>query len=180
MSTRERKQEYVKTSSDRSREELIFATLSLPVETDTRITELVRVLNDLPDIYPCSSCGGHKDLEHRENPVPEGYFYVQFIAEPTEKGFLSLGIIDLAARNTDNENLAVKVLNCTDNPKLVMFTIIGKNGVNPDEYAAEIQSLCRAWELSLEGGYAYKKKARLQIAYDRMRQGKGKERGESR
>ncbi len=60
MSTpRKRKQEYIKTASDRSREELIFATLSLPVETDRRIASLVRVLNDLPDLYTCSSCGGH-------------------------------------------------------------------------------------------------------------------------
>jgi hypothetical protein len=171
MAIRERKQEYVRTSSDRSREELIFAVLSLPVETDKRIKKLVRVLNDLPDIYTCSSCGGHADLENRENPVPEGYFYVQFIAEPTEKGFLSLGIIDLGARNVDNENLIVKVLNCTDNPKLVMFTILGKNGVDPDAYAEELQSLCKAWGVSLDGGYAYKKRARRQIAYDRIRQG---------
>jgi hypothetical protein len=170
--TRERKQEYVKTSSDRSREELIFATLSLPVRTDSRITKLVRVINDLPDVYTCSSCGGHHDLENRENPVPEGYFYVQFIAEPTENGFLSLGIIDLAARNVDNENLAVKVLNCTDNPKLVMFSILGKNGVDPDAYAKEIQSLCREWGVSLVGVYEYKRKVRRQVAYERIQKGK--------
>jgi hypothetical protein len=170
MSThRERKQEYIKTTPDRSREELIYATLSLPVVTDSRITKLVGVLNDLPDVYTCSSCGGHKDLEDRENPAPEGCFYVQFIAEPTEKGFLSLGIIDLATRTLDNENLAVKVLNCTDNPKLVMFTILGKNGVDPDEYAKEIQSLCREWGVSLDGVYEHKKKVRRQVAYDRMR-----------
>jgi hypothetical protein len=168
-SPRERKQEYIKTTSDRSREELIYATLSLPVETDRRITNLVRVLNDLPDIYTCSSCGGHTDLENRENPVHEGYFYVQFILEPTENGFMSLGIIDLAARNVDNENLTVKVLNCTDNPKLVMFNILGKNGVDPDEYAKEIRSLCREWGVSLEGVYHYKKKVRRQTAYDRIR-----------
>jgi hypothetical protein len=169
--TRKRKQEYITTASDRSREELIFATLSLPVETDTRITGLVRVLNNLPDVYTCSSCGGHRDLENRENPAPEGCFYVQFIAEPSEIGFLSLGIIDLAARNVDNENLAVKVLNCTDNPKLVMFTLLGKNRADPDEYAEEIQSLCKEWGVSLDGVYEYKKKVRRQIAYDRMRQG---------
>jgi hypothetical protein len=168
---RKRKQEYVKTSSDRSREELIFATLSLPAETDRRITNLVRVLNDLPDLYTSSSCSGHPDLENRENPAPEGCFYVQFILEPTEKGFLSLGIIDLAARNTDNENLTVKVLNCTDNPKLVMFHILGKNGVDPDEYAKEIRSLCKEWNISVEGVYEYKKKVRRQTAYERIRKG---------
>jgi hypothetical protein len=171
MSTRERKQEYVKASADRTREELIFATLSLPVETDKRMENLVRVLNDLPDVYTCSSCGGHNDLENRENPVPEGYFYVQFILEPTENGFLSLGIIDLAARTVDNENLVVKVLNCTDNPNLVMFSILGKNGVDPDEYAQEIQSLCRAWRVSPDGVYAYKIKVRRKIAFDRIREG---------
>jgi hypothetical protein len=170
MSTQERKQEYIKASRDRTREELIFATLSLPVETDRRMKKLVRVLNDLPDVYTCSSCGGHKDLENRENPVPEGYFYVQFILEPTENGFLSLGIIDLAARTVDNENLVVKVLNCTDNPNLVMFNILGKNRADPDEYAQEIQSLCTAWGVSLDGVYAYKKKVRRQIAYDRIRE----------
>jgi len=135
MTSRERKQDYLATSPDRSREELIFATLSLPVETDERVAGLVRVLNDLPDIYPYSSCGGHADPGNRENPAPEGCFYIQFILEPTEKGFLSLGIIDLAARNVDNEHLATRVLNCTDNPKLVMFSILGKNGVDPDTYA---------------------------------------------
>jgi hypothetical protein len=168
---RERKQAYVKTASDRSLEELIFATLSLPVETDRRIAPLVRVLNDLPDLYPCSSCGGHKDPESRENPAPEGCFYVQFILEPTEKGFLSLGIVDLAARNADNENLTVKVLNCTDNPKLVMFNILGKNGVDPDEYAEEIRSLCKEWGVLLDGVYDHKKKVRRQTAYDRIRKG---------
>jgi hypothetical protein len=169
MSSRKRKQEYVRTTGDRSREELIFATLSLPIETDARVAGLIRVLNDLPDVYTCSSCGGHSDLMDRENPVPEGYFYVQFILEPTESGFLSLGIIDLAARNIDTENLAVKVLNCTDNPKLVMFHILGKEGVDPDEYAREIRTLCREWGVSLEGVYEQKKKVRRQIAYDRMR-----------
>jgi hypothetical protein len=170
---REKKQEYIKTSSDRSREELIYATLSLPVETDPRIATLVRVLNDLPDLYTCSSCGGHTDLENRENPVPEGYFYVQFILEPTEKGFQSLGIIDLAARNVASEDLIVRVLNCTDNPKLVMFHIIGKNGVDPDEYAKEIRSLCRQWGVSLDGVSEYKKKVRRQTAYERIREGGG-------
>ena len=166
---RERKQEYIQTSSDRSREELIFATLSLPVETDKRIARLVRVLNNLPDIYTCSSCGGHKDLENRENPVPENCFYIQFISEPTENGFLSLGIIDLAARNVDNDNLAVRVLNCTDNPGLVMFNILGKERVDPDEFATEIESLCRVWGVSTDGVYEEKKKVRRQIAYKRMR-----------
>jgi len=168
MSSRKRDQEYVRTTGDRSREELIFATLSLPVETDARVAGLVRVLNDLPCVYTCSSCGGHPDLRDRENPVPEGYFYVQFILEPTEQGFLSLGIIDLAARNVDNENLAVKVLNCTDNPKLVMFHILGKEGTDPDEYAREIRMLCREWGVALEGVYERKKKVRRKIAYERM------------
>lgn len=170
MSTpRERKQEYIKTTSDRSREELIYATLSLPVETDLRIATLVRVLNDLPDLYTCSSCGGHKDLEGRENPVPEGYFYIQFILEPTENGFMSLGIIDLAARNIATEDLIVRVLNCTDNPKLVMFHIIGKNGVDPDALAEEIRSLSKEWGVSVDGVCEYKKKVRRQTAYERIR-----------
>jgi hypothetical protein len=167
--THERKQDYIKTSSDRSREELIFATLSLPVETDKRITRLVKVLNNLPDIYTCSSCGGHKDLENRENPVPEDCFYIQFITEPTENGFLSLGIIDLAARNVDNDNLAVRVLNCTDNPGLVMFNLLGKDHVDPDEFATEIKSLCRAWGISTAGVYEEKKRVRRLIAYERIR-----------
>jgi hypothetical protein len=170
MSTRERKQDYIKASPDRSREELIFGTLSLPVETDRRIAGLVGVLNDLPDVYTISSCGGHKDLENRENAVPEGCFYVQFIVEPTEDGVLSLGIIDLAARNVDNDNLMVKVLNCTDNPKLVMFSILGKDWVDPDEYAREIQSLCRRWGIRTEGVYDEKVRVRRQVAQDRIRQ----------
>lgn len=171
MSTHKRKQEYIRTTSDRSREELIYATLSLPVETDSRVADLVQTLNALPDVYTCSSCGGHKDPGNRENPAPEGYFYIQFIVEPTENGFLSLGIIDLAARNVDTDNLAVKVLNCTDNPKLVMFHILGKAGVDPDEYAAEIQSLCRVWGIPTDGVFEYKKTVRKKIAYDRIRKG---------
>jgi len=170
MSTRERKQDYIRASPDRSREELIFATLSLPVETDPRVAGLVGVLNDLPDVYTCSSCGGHKDFENRENAVPEGYFYVQFIIEPTEDGVLSLGIIDLAARNVDNDNLMVKVLNCTDNPKLVMFSILGKDGVDPDDYAREIRSLCRRWGIRTDGVYDEKIRVRKKIASDRIRQ----------
>lgn len=170
-SNRERKQEFVQVSGDRTREEIIFAVLSLRVAADKRVQNLVKVLNDLPDVYTCSSCGGHNDPENRENAVPEGYFYIQFIVEPTEKGFLSLGIIDLAARNVDNENLAVKVLNCTDNPKLVMFHIMGKNGADPDEVAKEIKSLCTTWGLSLQGVREYKKNVRRMTAYSRIHQG---------
>lgn len=170
-----RKQEYEKVSRDRTREEMIYAVLSLKAEVDRRVTRLVNALDDLPAVYPCSSCGGHKDLENRENPVPEGYFYVQFIVEPTEEGFLSLGIIDMAARNTDNAHLIVKVLNVTDNPKLVMFHIMGKNGVDPDEVAKEIRSLCKTWGLSLQGVREYKRGVRRWIAYERMRSAPGQE-----
>lgn len=169
MSTNhERKQDFIQVTPDRTREELIFAVLSLPVAADARIRNLVTTLNDLPDLYTCSSCGGHADPENRENAVPEGYFYIQFLVEPTEKGFLSLGIVDLAARNVDNENLAVHVLNCTDNPKLVMFHILGKNGADPDEVAEEITSLCRTWGLSLRGVREYKKNARKKMAEARI------------
>jgi hypothetical protein len=167
---RERKQEFIEVSGEETREEIIFAVLSLRVTVDKRIQKLVNILNDLPDVYTCSSCGGHNDPENRENAVPEGYFYVQFLVEPTENGFLSLGIIDLAARNIDNENLAVKVLNCTDNPNLVMFHIMGKNMADPDEVAKEIRSLCTAWGLSLNGVREYKKNVRRMIAYTRMHQ----------
>lgn len=165
-----RKQEYEKVSRDRSREEMIFAVLSLPVEVDKRVKNLVNTLCDLPAIYPCSSCGGHADLEHRKNPAPEGCFYVQFIAEPTENGFLSLGIIDLAARNVDNDNLVVKVLNCTDSPRLVMFHILGKNRADPDEVANEIKTLCKTWGVSLHGVREYKRDVRRLAAYERIRQ----------
>ena len=171
-SNRDRKQEFVNVSSDRTREEMIFAVLSLRMAIDNRIKKLVDAVNDLPDVYTCSSCGGHKDLENRENPVPEGYFYIQFIAEPTEKGFLSLGIIDLAARNIDNDDVIVRVLNCTDNPKLVMFNILGKNWADPDEVAKEIKALCPIWGVSLQGVLAYKKNVRKKIAYERMQQDK--------
>jgi hypothetical protein len=170
MSAQKRKQDYITASPDRSREELIFGTLSLPVETDPGIAGLVGVLNDLPDVYTLSSCGGHTDPGNRENAVPEGYFYVQFIIEPTDDGVLSLGIIDLAARNLDNDNLMVKVLNCTDNPKLVMFSILGKEGVDPDNYAREIQSLCRRWGVRTDGVYDEKIRVRRKLAHDRIRQ----------
>ena len=167
---RSRKQEFVEVSRDRTREEIIFAVLSLRMAIDQRIKKLVNALNELPNVYTCSSCGGHKDLENRENPVPEGYFYIQFIVEPTENGFFSLGIIDLAARNVDNDDLTVKVLNCTDNPKLVMFHILGKNWVDPDEVAKEIKSICTTWGLSLHGVREYKKNVRRMIAYKRIQQ----------
>lgn len=169
MAARERKQDYIQTSSDRSREELIFATLSLPIETDRRVAGLVGALNDLPDVYTCSSCGGHPDPGNRENPAPEGCFYVQFILEPTEAGFLSLGIIDLAARNVDNDNIMIKVLNCTDNPRLVMFSILAKEGADPDDLAREIRSLCRRWGVRTEGIFDQKIRVRRQIAHDRIR-----------
>jgi len=165
----DRRQEYEKVSRDRTREELIFAVLSLPGESDQRLKRLVTVLNDLPDVYTCSSCGGHPDLEDRENPVPEGYFYIQFIVEPTEDGFLSLGIIDLAARRVDPDKLVVKVLNTTDSPRLVMFHILGRDGVDPDAVAKEIRALCRTWGVSLHGVREYKKNVRRRLAAERIR-----------
>lgn len=167
---RDRKQEFVEVSGDRTREEIIFAVLSLPVTVDDRIRKLVDLLNDLPDVYTCGSCGGHQDPETRENAVPEGYFYIQFLVEPTETGFLSLGIIDLASRNVDHDNLTVNVLNCTDNPNLVMFNLLGKNRADPDDLAKEIRELCSAWGVSLKGVRAYKKRVRRQIAHDRIRE----------
>jgi|GEM_PF-471288 len=169
-SHQEGKRNCQKVSGDRTREELIYAVLSLPVECDSRMKTLVEILNDLPDVYTCSSCGGHPDQENRENPVPEGYFYIQFIIEPTEAGFLSLGIIDLAARNVDHESLAVQVLNTTDSPRLAIFHILGRAGVDPDAVAEEIQSLCRRWKVSLRGVREYKKNVRRQMALDRIRQ----------
>ena len=166
----DRRPEYEKVSRDRNREELIYAVLSLPVEFDLRLKNLVTILNDLPDIYTCSSCGGHPDLENRENPVPEGYFYIQFIVEPTEDGFLSLGVIDLAARTDDPDKLVVKVLNTTDSPRLVMFHILGRDGVDPDAVAKEIRSLCRTWGVSLHGVREYKKNVRRRLAAERIRQ----------
>lgn len=167
---RGRKQEFVQVSEDRTREELIFAVLSLPVKTDERIRQLVDLFNDLPDIYTCGSCGGHADPENRENAVPEGHFYIQFLVEPTGNGFLSLGILDLAARTLNADDLMIKVMNCTDNPNLVMFTMIGKNWVDPDELAEEIRQLCSAWDISLEGVRTYKIHTRRNIAYNRIRE----------
>ncbi len=168
--SRDEKQDFIEVTGDRTREELIFAVLSLPAAVDDRIRNLVEVFNDLPDVYTCGSCGGHQDPGNRENPVPEGCFYIQFLVEPTENGFLSLGIIDRAARTVSTDDLMVKVMNCTDNPKLVMFTIVGKNWVDPDGLAKEIRELCSAWGVSLEGVLAYKKQVRRQIAHDRIRE----------
>ncbi|HOT04488.1 MAG TPA: hypothetical protein PK069_09945 [Methanolinea sp.] len=164
---RERRR-YDKVSADRTREELIYAVLSLPVECDMRMRALVETLNDLPDVYPCSSCGGHPDEEGRENPAPEGCFYLQFIVEPTETGFMSLGIIDLAARNVDCERLAVQVLNTTDSPRLVIFHMLGRDGADPDAVAEEIRALCRKWKVSLKGVREHKKNVRKQKALEKV------------
>lgn len=156
-------------TADRNREELIFAVLSIPVECDSRVRTLVETLNDLPGIYTCSSCGGHPDEGERENPAPDGCFYIQFIVEPTEEGFLSLGILDLAARNTDHELLDVKVLNTTDSPRLVMFHVLGRGGVDPGVLAEEIRVLCTQWGVSLKGVREYKQDVRKQLAKERTR-----------
>jgi hypothetical protein len=158
-----------KVGRDRTREELIFAVLSLPVECDTRLTTLVDTVNDLPDVYTCSSCGGHPDPENRENPAPEGAFYLQFLVEPTENGFLSLGIIDLAARTVDPERLAVKIFNTTDSPRLVLFHLLGMAGADPDAVAEEIRALSRSWGVSPRGVREYKKNVRRKRAHERIR-----------
>jgi len=170
MSSGERRRRYEKVSSDRSREELIFAVLSLPMEYDQRLKKLIGALNDLPDVYTISSCGGHPDQEGRENPMPEGHFYIQFIVEPTEKGFLSLGVIDLAARNVDPDRLVVQVLNTTDSPRLVMFHILGRDGADPDAVAKEVRALCKTWGVSLRGVRQYKMTVRREMAFERMRE----------
>lgn len=156
-------------TGDRNREELIYAVLSLPAWCDENIRTLVDTLNDLPDIYTISSCGGHIDEGNRENPAPRGCFYVQFIVEPTEDGFLSLGIIDLAARNIDHERIDVKVLNTTDSPRLVMFHILGRAGADPDAMAGGIRALCTRWGVPLEGVRDFKKNVRRQEAFERIR-----------
>jgi hypothetical protein len=160
---------YERVTEDRNREELIFAVLSLPPECDSRVKGLVDAINGLPDVYTCSSCGGHPEEDGRENPAPEGCFYVQFIVEPTENGFLSLGIIDLAARTVDHELLAVKTLNTTDSPRLVIFHILGRDGVDPDAVAKKIRSLCKDWNVSLRGVREYKRTGRRQDALERIR-----------
>lgn len=156
-------------TKDRTREELIYAVLSLPVECDTRVKHLVETINDLPDVYTCSSCGGHSDGENRENPAPEGCFYIQFIVEPTERGFLSLGIIDLATRNLDPDLLMVRVLNTTDSPRLVMFHILGRDGVDPEVLAIEIKYLCNQWDVSVSGVWENKMNERKTKASRKIR-----------
>jgi len=169
MTSRDREgRTYEKVSAERTREELIYAVLSLPVECDIRMETLVETLNDLPDVYTCSSCGGHSDERGRENPAPEGCFYVQFIVEPTEAGFLSLGIIDLAARNVDCERLAVQVLNTTDSPRLVIFHMLGRDGADPDAVAGEIRSLCRKWNVSSRGVREQKENVRKKKAFKKI------------
>lgn len=158
-----------KVTKNRTREELIYAVLSLPVECDSRVKHLVETINDLPDVYTCSSCGGHSDGENRENPAPEGCFYIQFIVEPTERGFLSLGIIDLATRNVDPDSLMVRVLNTTDSPRLVMFHILGRDGVDPDALAIEITYLCNQWDVSVSGVWEYKMNERKTKASRKIR-----------
>jgi len=164
----ERGRTHEKVSADRTREELIYAVLSLPVECDPRVKTLVETLNDLPDVYTCSSCGGHPDNGGRENPAPEGCFYLQFIVEPTEAGFLSLGIIDLAARNVDCERIAVQVLNTTDSPRLVMFHMLGREGADPDAIAEEVRALCRRWKVSLRGVREHKRSVRKKKALEKI------------
>ena len=149
-----------KVTKDRTREELIYAVLSLPVECDSRVKHLVETINDLPDVYTCSSCGGHPDGENREHPAPDGCFYTQSIADPTEQGFMSLGIIDLAARNVDPDSIMVRVLNTTDSPRLVMFHVLGRAGADPDTMSEEIRDLCKEWGISMKGIWDSKKKTR--------------------
>lgn len=158
-----------KVTKDRTREELIYAVLSLPFDCDSRVKHLVETINDLPDVYTCSSCGGHPDGENRENAAPEGCFYIQFIAEPTEQGFMSLGIIDLAARNVDPDSIMVRVLNTTDSPRLVMFHILGRVGADPDAISEEIRDLCKEWGISTKGIWDSKKNSRRTRAGRRLK-----------
>jgi hypothetical protein len=141
ISIRGKKQKYLKFSSTSPIEEY-YGDLSPRKAIDKRIKKLVDVLNNLPDVATSASCGGHKDLKNRLNPLPEGQFYIYFSVETTVNGFLSLGIIDLAARNVNDEDLLVAVFNNTDEPQFVAFKIQGKNWVDPDDVAKEIKFLC--------------------------------------
>ncbi len=68
-----------------------------------------------------------------------------FFIKPTIKGIRSLGIIDQAASNIDDDNIVIRVWNDSNNPNFVVFILTGRNGVPPAILAEEIYTLGKIW-----------------------------------
>ncbi|HQA81321.1 MAG TPA: hypothetical protein PLV96_11050 [Methanoregulaceae archaeon] len=112
---------------------------------DERVRELVLRINALPDICTSTSCGGHAEPDDDKGQAGDGEFNVGFFLKPTIKGIRSLGIIDQAASNIDDENIIIRVWNDTNNPNFLVFILTGSNGVDPAILADEIYTLGKVW-----------------------------------
>jgi hypothetical protein len=112
---------------------------------DERIRELVLRINALPDICTTTSCGGHADPDAAKRQRGIGEFEVGFFVKPTHKGIRSLGIIDQAASNIDDENISIQCWNHSINPDFISFVLVGKNMTDPKKLADEIYTLGKIW-----------------------------------
>jgi hypothetical protein len=112
---------------------------------EERVRELVLRINALPDICTYTSCGGHTNPDEDSGQAGEHDFYVGFFIKPTPKGLRSLGVIDQADSNIDDENLLIRVWNDSTNPNFTAFLLTGKNGVLPAKLADEVYTLGKIW-----------------------------------
>jgi hypothetical protein len=112
---------------------------------DERVRELVLRINALPDVCTFTSCGGHANPDEDSGQSGEHEFSVGFFIKPTPRGLRSLGVIDQAASNIDDENITIRVWNHSTNPNLIAFVLTGKNGVVPARLADEIYTMGKIW-----------------------------------
>ena len=112
---------------------------------DERVRELVLRINALPDICTMTSCGGHPIPDEEKGQLPDGECNVGFFIKPTIKGLRSLGIVDQAASNLDDQNIFIRVWNDSNNPNFVVFILTGRNCVEPSLLAEEIYTLGKVW-----------------------------------
>ena len=117
---------------------------------EERVRELVLRINALPDVCTSTSCGGHAGADEKMGQSSKGEFNVGFFIKPTTKGIRSLGIIDQAGSNIDDENIVIRVWNHSNNPNYVAFVLSGRNGVDPSLLADEIYTLGKIW---IEGNW---------------------------
>ncbi len=121
---------------------------------DERVRELVLRINALPDVCTMTSCGGHPVPDDKKGQLADGEFNIGFFIKPTIKGIRSLGIIDQAASNIDDENVMIRVWNDSNNPNFVVFILKGRNGVAPALLAEEIYTLGKVW---IDGDWTVRK-----------------------
>ena len=111
----------------------------MTAEMNDRIRNLVKILDNLPDMKVLSMGCGHRNPTGYPRPGEE--FGVELIIKPTKAGYFSLGIVTRAAQIIGSENISVTTIVKGEDPRFLQFYLKGIRGADPDKLGEAILAL---------------------------------------